>query len=206
MVIGFVYKWTNQITSEWYIGSHKGTTNDGYRHSSSLLAFAEKKYGLENFIRKILFEGDYDKDKIRSVIEANYLHEKDAANNPMSYNQTNNAGLNCHSDESNTKRSQTLKGNTNARGNKGRVSPMKGRKNTEETRKKKSKALKGRSYIDLHGPEKATKLKQNLRTITKGRKPWNKGKSQDRIICLYCNKEGGYAVMKRWHFENCRER
>ena len=35
---GFIYKWTNIINGKWYIGSRKGTTDDGYRHSSKVLA------------------------------------------------------------------------------------------------------------------------------------------------------------------------
>lgn len=29
---GFVYKWINLINGKWYIGSHNGTVDDGYRH------------------------------------------------------------------------------------------------------------------------------------------------------------------------------
>lgn len=27
-----------------------------------------------------------------------------------------------------------------------------------------------------------------------------------KVICPYCNKEGGAAIMKRWHFENCKSK
>ena len=28
--------------------------------------------------------------------------------------------------------------------------------------------------------------------------------NKQKIICPHCNKEGGIAIMKRWHFENCK--
>ena len=32
-----------------------------------------------------------------------------------------------------------------------------------------------------------------------------KGKTQEKIQCPYCKKEGG-TTMYRWHFENCKEK
>ena len=83
---GFVYKWTNTINGKWYIGSHKGTPDDGYRHSSKIMTFAEEKYGIDNFSREILYEGNDEKK-----IEGYYLKTYDAANSSMSYNLKNNA-------------------------------------------------------------------------------------------------------------------
>ena len=77
---GFVYKWTNKINGKWYIGSRKGTIDDGYRHSSQIMRAAEEKYGLEAFTREILFVGDYENDKMKDV-EATYLQENNAATN-----------------------------------------------------------------------------------------------------------------------------
>lgn len=107
---GFVYKWTNTINGRWYIGSHKGTPDDGYRHSSKILAAAEEKYGIENFEREILFEGDYEKDQIRLIIEAKILREENAANNPMSYNLSNISGPNCWNEARKKKASKMYKG------------------------------------------------------------------------------------------------
>lgn len=47
-------------------------------------------------------------------------------------------------------------------GKTGKLSPHYGKKHTEETKKKISKSLVGRSYEDLHGPEKALKIKSKL--------------------------------------------
>lgn len=95
---GFVYRWTNKINGKWYIGSHKGTTDDGYRHTSEVVKLAETKYGLDNFVREILYEGDNYKG-----IEGLYLRALDAANDEMSYNRTSITRPNCFSKESREK-------------------------------------------------------------------------------------------------------
>jgi len=134
---GFVYKWTNIINGKWYIGSHKGTIDDGYRHSSEILRHAEEKYGLENFVREILFEGNYKEDGIKAV-ESQYLQKYQAATNSESYNLSNISGPNCYSEETNRKRSQAMKGMPRPY-----VSlALKGRKQTSEHNQKKGKALR----------------------------------------------------------------
>lgn len=132
---GFVYKWTNIINGRWYIGSHKGTIDDGYRHTSKVVAMAEQKHGIENFVREILYIGDYDADNIR-LIEGKLLSKNNAARNKQSYNLTNIIGTNCHTEEANASRKEKLtgriltaeqcrknarKGNTNGKGNKGKT-------------------------------------------------------------------------------------
>jgi group I intron endonuclease len=51
---GFVYMWENQCNGKRYIGSHAGTTDDGYIGSGSVFKEAVKKYGITQFQRVIL--------------------------------------------------------------------------------------------------------------------------------------------------------
>lgn len=56
---GFVYKWTYIPTGEYYIGIHKGTTNDGYTGSGTRFTKKFRNTTRKNWKREILFEGDY---------------------------------------------------------------------------------------------------------------------------------------------------
>ena len=82
---GFVYEWINNINGKWYIGSHKGTPDDGYKASGVAINKAFKKYGIENFTRHVFLCDDF------TSMEEMVLTAKDAANDSMSYNMTNEA-------------------------------------------------------------------------------------------------------------------
>jgi len=146
---GFVYRWTNTVNGKWYIGSHKGSINDGYRHSSEVMLAAEAKYGKDKFVRKILYKGnDY------RGTEAQYLNEHDAANNRISYNRTNITGSNCVSEETRKKMSKTRKGRKRkpfseewkqnlSKAHKGNPGYWKGKNHSDETKEKIRKIRTG---------------------------------------------------------------
>lgn len=69
---------------------------------------------------------------------------------------------------------------------------------TKEHNKKISRALIG----TIFSKERC----ENISKSKKGKIAWNKGKKSKTIICPYCLKEGGISNMKRWHFNNCKEK
>lgn len=83
----FIYLTTNLINNKKYIGSRqKGAAKIGsktYLGSGVNLKLAIKKYGRDNFSRKILAECSQDE---RYDLESYYLKKYDAVNNPMFYN------------------------------------------------------------------------------------------------------------------------
>jgi len=83
---GIVYKWTNKINGKWYIGSHKGTAEDRYTASGTLVLAAFRKYGIDNFSREILYEGEDYRE-----LEEFILSELNAKDNLKSYNLRNTA-------------------------------------------------------------------------------------------------------------------
>jgi len=68
----------------------------------------------------------------------------------------------------------------------------KGYKETEGHKKKKSLALKGKTYEQLHGKEKAKKLKENLRKMKLGKKNPKGSETKKRLF-----KEG---KLKPWNY------
>jgi len=49
-------------------------------------------------------------------------------------------------------------------------------------------------------------IARKMGLANKGKPAWNKGlpSPQRKIVCPYCNKEGGAANMRRYHFNNCK--
>lgn len=79
---------------------------------------------------------------------------------------------------------------------------------SEETKAKRRKSCTGLKRSD------ETKQRMSQRQIGSknaryGKKPWNSGIkmpyiAQPIVTCPHCNKAGGQAAMKRWHFNNCK--
>lgn len=90
MKTGFVYRWKNTINGKMYLGSHKGTVDDGYVGSGKIFERAVKKYGIESFVREIL-EDNIAEDLVYTR-EQYYLDEVDAANSREYYNVSPHAG------------------------------------------------------------------------------------------------------------------
>ena len=58
-----VYKITNIINGKWYIGVHRTSNlNDGYMGSGIAINAAVEKYGIDNFIKEILFDFENDQE------------------------------------------------------------------------------------------------------------------------------------------------
>jgi len=78
---GFVYVWFHKDTGRYYIGSHRGSPDDGYIGSGKHFRLAIKKYGIDAFTRTIDYIGpDYRRE------EGELIKFFDALNCPLSFN------------------------------------------------------------------------------------------------------------------------
>lgn len=69
-IVYFIYITTNLVNNKQYVGSHNGEDNDNYLGSGKIFLKAYKKYGRENFKRKILEECD---PKNNLILETKYI-------------------------------------------------------------------------------------------------------------------------------------
>jgi len=72
-----IYKITNQIDGKFYVGSHKTKDlNDTYMGSGKYLQAAQKKYGIDNFVKEILHVFDNPDDmyaKEAEIVNEDFL-------------------------------------------------------------------------------------------------------------------------------------
>lgn len=81
---------------------------------------------------------------------------------------------------------------------------------SESSNKKRSQALSGENHFMFgkhHTEDTIQKLKrpktqEHIEAMKGPRKPYG---PQVKVICPYCNKQGGNS-MRRWHFENCKNK
>jgi group I intron endonuclease len=160
--MAYVYLITNIINGKKYVGSsRKSQIDENYYGSGKAIKDALKKYGKNNFIRDILWQGEGD----ARDVESQWLKYFNAKNNPLFYNMTNDARGNGLHKES-TKRTVSEK--------------LTGRKFSQEICNKISIAKTGKPNPKkgkLDGP------KPGVSKAHKGRTSPNKGKGTP--VALY---------------------
>jgi hypothetical protein len=100
----------------------------------------------------------------------------------------NNIGKRYHTKEHREELSRIMIGNTY------------GKNQSEKTKEKK----RIRFLTNNPGKNKSDETKKKMSDSKKGIPSKTKGKVRKKIICPYCNKDGGEGIMRRWHFENCK--
>ena len=156
-----VYKITNKVNGKYYIGMHKTSNlNDGYMGSGKRLSLAIKKYGIENFLKEILFIFDNEEDMRNKEKELVTLNEEtynlcDGGKGGFGYiNRTglNTAGVskrNYAEIAQKVKETKKLKGYTHSEETKNKISLA--NKATNKSRgEKTSAALKGKTKSEEH--------------------------------------------------------
>lgn len=197
---GYVYLWTNLINGKQYIGSHGGL-DPLYTGSGTLFKRAIQKYGLENFLRTIIYTGpSYYR------VETEILLAINAANDDNRwYNLTNNERFEeqpTFSNETLHKMSIVKLGNNNPMfGRTGENSPLFGYVATEETRVKLSEASKGNTSAKGH--KHSAETIERLREANLGAKNpiYGTKHSEETRAKISATQKGkpSRAMHNRWH-------
>lgn len=147
---GYVYEITNNVNGKKYVGKRVGFTDvKTYMGSGTALKQAQKKYGIENFTKRIICE--YATRELLNEAEKYFIAVYRHFYGPdMMYNITDGGEGGCghHSEEAKKKMSVAKKGEKNPMY--GKESWFKGKRHTDEAKKKMSDANKGQSLSEEH--------------------------------------------------------
>ena len=193
----YIYRITNKINGKTYVGQHKyKDLNDNYMGSGKLIRRAQKKYGMENFEKEILYSriqyketaDDMEKFAIakeRALGKAEYNIADGGQGGALRKGKTPWNKGKCHSEETKRKISETNKGKSAwnkgkhlseeqkkhlSEINTGSNNPNYGRhyKHSEETRQKISDVMKGKSAHNK-GKPMSDEAKRKLSEVHKGK-------------------------------------
>lgn len=200
-----VYKTTNIKNGKIYIGIHSTSNlDDSYLGSGSLLKNAISYYGKDCFVRETIYVGESRKEI--SDYEARIVTE-DFCNRRDTYNvKTGGEESYKHSDKTKEKIRQYNLGKTLSSDHKEKIkNTLTGRTLSDETKLKMSNTHKGKKMSNEHRqkfhasrPEKHSDETKNQISQSLKNKP--------DLTCPHCRKTGKYQGMKRWHFNNCKDK
>ena len=143
----YIYRITNKVNGKTYIGQHEyEKLNDSYMGSGVLLKKAQKKYGIENFEKKVLVFNISKKEYADLLEETFIAAEREKVGRENCYNRADGGrGFSGHhSEEAKRKIAEKLKGRQMPQETKRKMAEArKGKHFSEETRKKMSEAQKG---------------------------------------------------------------
>lgn len=199
----YVYKWIHLPTGKWYIGSRtaKGChLNDGYVCSSKIVKQLIQNNPTE-WYKQIIAVGY---PNMMYELESFILQEIDAKNHPFSFNQHNNdtniAFVGLPKTKQHRKKLSLAK------------LGIKRKPHSEETKRKISAANKGKCRIT--DQQKKAIIDANKKspkhiiphTVETRKKISEVLASIPNLICPHCNRQGRFNTMKRWHFDNCKNK
>lgn len=206
----YLYKIQNLIDGKFYIGVHKTSNlDDGYFGSGKLLNQAIKKYGKENFQKTIL--EFFDNEEAMFLAESNIVND-DFISDENTYNiKVGGYGGWSYVHDKNLNRGFT--GKTHTQETKNLLSKKAaGRVVSEITKQKLSE-----NNFSVTQPEKQREHARNnaLKTNSKRTKETldkisntvsENWKNIKNVECPHCKMQGRGGTMKRWHFDNCKNK
>ena len=182
-----LYKITDAVGGQFYIGKHRGVEQNGYWGSGIRIMRHVKKYGTQNLKYEVLLIAN---EKYVFEAERAYMKISGFLQDPNCLNICG-GGIG---------------------GNFGGEPHNKGKKTPDAVRKKQSLAKLGKPSPRLgvkHTQETIEKLRALPRkpVLAQAREKLSKahvGRKHQLITCQHCGKTGGVTAMPRWHMDRCR--
>lgn len=190
---GFIYIWLDRKHKRYYVGCHWGNENDGYVCSSTWMnsAYKRRPNDFKRRIIKRIYTSRTD------LLEQEYYYLALIKNEELSkkyYNIRNIKNGHWSSYEDNT----LVVGEKISKALTGKKRRVRGEM-PAETREKISSKLLG-----IKKPDE-TITKRSATNTGKKHKP-HKRWTYPTTICPSCNLSGSGPGMKRYHFDNCKEK
>ena len=180
-----LYRITNKISNKIYIGCHKtNNIDDGYLGSGKLMKQAIKKYGKESFIKEII--GEYNSVEEMLLAENNIVNE-DFVKRDDTYNLII-GGTGAYKEVVSEEVAQKISNTRKRKIKSGEITlGMKGKKHSEETKRKMSQAARGRKKSN----NTKRKISESLSSQWKDpNSVWNKKEYREKLSVAKQGYEG----------------
>ena len=186
-----IYKATNKITGKSYIGFDSSWPNRKRKHKINASTGREgkfydsiRKHGWNNFIWSIIYQSE-NKEHTLNVMEPYYIKEQDTFN--RGYNMTE-GGEGCFGATSN--KIWINDGVNHKRLEKDQLIPEGWSKGRLKIKRKIGMSDESKKIIGQKNKEYGVVAKLNQQILT----------------CPHCSKKSNVGLMKRWHFDNCKQK
>jgi group I intron endonuclease len=186
-----IYKSTNKVNGKSYIGFDSSWPNRKKRHKVNASSGKEgkfyeaiRKYGWKSFEWEILYQSE-DKEHTLNIMEPQYIKEYDTFN--CGYNMTE-GGEGCFGATSN--KIWINNGHNHKRLEKGQLMPEGWTKGRLKIKRKVGMSDESKLRIGQKNKEHGVVAKLNQQILT----------------CPHCSKKANVGLMKRWHFDNCKQK
>lgn len=210
-----VYKITNIVNNKIYIGVHKtNNPNDSYKGTGKIILKAHAKYGLDNFVKEVLYVYDTGDEllneemafqKEAELVDQSFVDREDTYNIDLGGKGGRGRSIDVRKRIGDSSRGRKL-GPISEESKKKMSLAKKGKKLSEEHKAKIGKAGRGRIM--------PKEIRDKIKNTLTGRNRTPEEKENMRLgylntpnkICQYCGIECKPAPYKRWHGDNCKMR
>lgn len=211
-----IYETINKITGRKYIGKHiTENINDNYLGSGIYLQKAIKKYGRENFQKKVLFVFENETDmnnKEKELVNEELINDTNYYNISLGGQGGITVLYKNHPDYQKTcekikkiqkQRSQEISENVKKLHLEKKVG-MYGKKQSEKQKRLMSEKLKGVKKNPESVKKQIESLKKTLNDPNYVHP--NKGRQKKTKLCSHCHRELDSANFARYHGDKCKNK